>query len=442
MAEFFLELFSEEIPANLQKNARNIILESFQNFFKKNEVFFKKGNSYSTPNRLIVLFEGLSKETIQKTEEIRGPNVNSPEKALKGFLTSNQIDISKVYKKKIDKGEFYFYKKLEKNLKTIDLLETNIPSLLSKITWKKSMKWGNYDLNWPRPLKSILAIFDNKNLSFKFHHLESSNSTFLDKEFEDKKKIFKNFKEYKSYFKKIGIIIDPEIRKEFIKKELQKAANRKNIIVEINSKLLEEVVDLVEQPNVLICKFDPKFLNIPKEILVITLQYHQKYFHTFDNKGNITNEFLVVSNNKDIKGFIKSGNERVVEARLNDAQFFWEKNKSKNLVKQISKLKNINYFNGLGSYFDKIQRMRKLGGIISDQLLISKEKVELSCSICKVDLVSDIVNEFPELQGIIGGYFAESQGFDKEIILAIREHYLPIGLNSKVPKKILVLHWP
>ena len=124
------------------------------------------------------------------------------------------------------------------------------------------------------------------------------------------------------------------------------------------------------------------------------MKHHQRYFHTFDNKGNITNQFLVVANNKDIKGFIKSGNERVVEARLSDAEFFWEKNKSQNLVKQITKLKSMSYFKGLGSYFDKIQRMRKLGGIISDELLISKEKVELSSSICKVDLMSDLVGEF------------------------------------------------
>jgi len=435
MAEFFLELFSEEIPANLQKNSRDIFLENFKSFFLQKNIIFKKGNTYSTPNRLIILFEGLSKEIIQKAEEIRGPNVNSPEIALEGFLSSNQIDKTKVYKKKIEKGEFYFFKKLEKKLYTIDLLEKHVPEILNKVSWKKSMRWGNFDFNWPRPLKSIMGIFDNKNLTFNFHHLECSNSTFIDKEFEDKKKTFKNFKDYKAYFKKAGIIIDQNLRREFIEKELQKVSKRKNIEIEINKKLLEEVTDLVDQPNIVICKFNPIFLNIPKEILIITLQYHQKYFHTFDKKRNITNEFLVVANNKDIKGFIKSGNERVVEARLNDARFFWEKNKSQNLVKQISKLKNVNYFNGLGSYFDKTQRMRKLGGIISDDLLISKEKVELLCSICKVDLVSDIVGEFPELQGIMGGYFAESQGFDKEIVLAISEHYLPLGLTSKVPKK-------
>ncbi len=185
----------------------------------------------------------------------------------------------------------------------------------------------------------------------------------------------------------------------------------------------------------MLCRFDEKFLNIPKEILIITMQYHQKYFPIFDQKGNITNEFLVVANNKDIKNFIKLGNERVVEARLSDAQFFWEKNKAQNLVKQISKLKTMNYFNGLGTYFDKNQRMKKLGGMISDELLISKDKVELLTSICKVDLTSDLVGEFPELQGIMGGYLSETQGFDKDISLAISQHYLPSSLDSQIPKK-------
>ena len=297
------------------------------------------------------------------------------------------------------------------------------------------MKWGNHSLNWARPLKSILAVFDNKSLSFKFHHLVCSNTTFVDKEFEDKKKIFKNFNSYKNFFKQSGIIINHIQRKEFIIKEIDKISNKKNFTIEANNKLLDEVTDIVEQPNIIVCKFDQKFLNIPKEILIITMQYHQKYFPTFDKKGKITDEFLVVANNKDKEGYIKLGNERVVDARLSDAQFFWEKNKSQNLVKQVSKLKTMNYFEGLGSYFDKIQRMRKLGGMISDELLISKDQVELSASICKVDLISDLVGEFPELQGIMGGYFAVEQGFDKEIALAVSEHYLPTGLDSITPKK-------
>ena len=435
MSEFFLELFSEEIPSSLQKNLREDLLNSFTKVFNEKSISFKKSSSFSTPNRLVVLFEGLQKKILLKSEEIKGPNVKAPEIALEGFIRSNNIVKKDLIKKKLDKGEFYFFKTKSKKLSTQDLLEELIPQILNKIQWKKSMRWSDFNLRWGRPLKSILAIFDKKKLTFNFHHLTSSNSTFIDKEFEEKKKIFTDFKDYNNFFKKMNITIDHNLRKNFIEKKLDEISNKKNIKIENNPKLIDEIVDLTDQPNVILCEFDRKFLNIPKEILIITMQHHQKYFPTFDKKGNITNEFLVVTNKKDINGLIKLGNERVVEARLNDAEFFWKKDKSQNLVKRVSVLKSMNYFKGLGTYFDKVQRMRKLGGMLSDELLISKDKVELSASICKVDLVSELVGEFPELQGVMGGYFAEAQGFEKDVSKAISEQYLPAGLNSKVPKK-------
>ena len=435
MSEFFLELFSEEIPPSLQKSLREDLLNNFIKIFNEKSISFKKSSSFSTPNRLVILFEGLQKQITFKSEKIKGPNVKAPEVALEGFIRSNNINKKDLFKQTIDKGEFYFFKTKSKKLNTQNLLEELVPSILHKIQWKKSMRWSDFNLNWGRPLKSILAIFDKKNLTFNFHHLTSSNSTFIDKEFEEKKKIFVDFKDYNNFFKKQNITIDHNLRKNLIEKKLNDISSKKNIIIENNPKLLNEVVDLTDQPNVIFCEFDRKFLNIPKEILIITMQYHQKYFPTFDKKGNITNEFLVVTNKKDINGLIKLGNERVVEARLNDAEFFWKKDKSQNLVKRVSMLKSMNYFKGLGTYFDKVQRMRKLGGMLSDELLISKDKVELSASICKVDLVSELVGEFPELQGVMGGYFAEAQGFEKDVCKAISEQYLPAGLNSKVPKK-------
>ena len=435
MSEFFLELFSEEIPSSLQKSLRENLLHSFNELFEKKSISFKKSSSYSTPNRLIIVFKGLQKKIVLKAEEVKGPNINAPEMALEGFMRSNNIFKKDLIKKKNEKGEFYFFKTKSKKLNTHNLLEEFVPLVLQKIQWKKSMKWGEFDLNWGRPLKSILAIFDKKKLNFNFHHLISSNSTFIDKEFEEKRKIFNNFKDYNNFFKKLNITIDQNHRKNLIEKKFNEITKKKNITIENNPKLLDEIVDLIDQPNVILCEFDRKFLNIPKEILIITMQHHQKYFPTFDKKENITNKFLVVINKQDKSGLIKLGNERVVEARLSDAEFFWQKDKSQNLVKRVSGLKSMNYFKGLGTYFDKVQRMRKLGGMLSDELLISKEKVELSSSICKVDLVSELVGEFPELQGIMGGYFAEEQGFDKDICKAISEQYLPAGLNSKIPKK-------
>src|SRR5210317_961757 len=312
MSEFFLELFSEEKPSCLQKSLREELLNSFIKEFNEKSISFKKSSSFSTPNRLVILFEGLQKQITLKSEEIKGPNVKAPEVALEGFIRSNNINKKDLFKQTIDKGEFYFFKTKSIKLNTQNLLEELVPSILNKIQWKKYM-------------------------------------------------IFVDFKDYNNFFKKLNITIDHNLRKNLIEKKLNDILSKKNIIIENNPKLLDEVVDLTDQPNVILCEFDRKFLNIPKEILIITMQYHQKYFPTFDKKGNITNEFLVVTNKKDINGLIKLGNERVVEARLSDAEFFWKKDKSQNLVKRVSMLKSMNYFKGLGTYFDKVQRMRKLG---------------------------------------------------------------------------------
>ena len=187
------------------------------------------------------------------------------------------------------------------------------------------MKWGSHNLYWGRPLKSILTVFDGKKIDYEFYHLKSSNKTYIDKDFEEKNKIFNTFKSYNSYFKSLGIIIDQDKRKLFIKNELIKLANKKNLKINFNEKLLEEITNIVEKPKILLCEFDKKFLEIPKEIIIITMQNHQKYFPTFDKKEKITNNFFVVADCVDIGGAVKLGNERVVEARLTDAEFFWKK---------------------------------------------------------------------------------------------------------------------
>ena len=434
MSEFFLELFSEEIPSGLQKSLREKILDDFKNLFDKNLIKSKKSFSLSSPNRVVIVFEDLDNLISTKSEEIRGPKTEAPEQAIEGFVRSNKIERKNLYKKKTEKGEFYFHQTEAKSLKTYDFLIEFIPKILANYQWKKSMKWGEYDLNWGRPLKSILSIFDKKIVSFKFHHLVSSNLTFLDKDFEDKKRSFENFKKYEKFFENNGVIINQNKRLKIINKSFLKILVKKGLKINENTKLMDEVVNLVDSPNVLLCKFDKKFLSIPREILTLTMESQQKYFPTFNDKDEITNEFLIVTNKKDKKGLIKIGNERVIDARLSDAEFFWNKDKSQNLVKKVSGLKSMNFFKGLGTYFDKVQRMRKLGGLISDELLISKEKVELSATICKTDLISEIVGEFPELQGIMGGYLSHAQGFDKEIVNAIKEQYLPLGTNSIVPK--------
>ena len=436
MSEFFIELFSEEIPANLQNKTRQDFFQNLKEFLEKEDIKYSgEATAFSIPNRLIVYFQNISKKITKKENEIRGPNINAPQDALNGFLKSHKISLDKTYKKKTDKGEFYFFKKPSESIETKFVLQKNLPKILDKISWKKSMRWADHELYWGRPLKSILCCFDNKTLEFEYHHLVSSNITFIDKDFEQKTKKFVKFKDYLAFFRSQNIILDNKKRERFIVDQLNRIAKKENLKIHFNSTLLNEVTNIVEKPNIIKCRFNKRFLEIPDDILVTTMQVHQKYFPTFDSRDNLTNNFFLVADNKDIKGLIKIGNENVVEARLNDAKFFWDKNKTQNLVKGISNLKKLSYFEGLGSYFEKIQRLRKLGALISDELLISKEKVEIASSICKVDLTSDLVNEFPELQGVMGGHFAKSQGFDNDICLAISEHYLPIGPETKTPKK-------
>ena len=437
MAELFIELFSEEIPAKLQIDARQEIKRKIEEKLLKKEISFKASKSFSTPKRLVFLLDGIPEKIEQKKKIIKGPKIDSPEVALEGFIKSNNLNKRDVYKKKIEKGEFYFAEIKPKVINILKEFESIIPEVLQSYSWKKSMKWANYDLSWARPLKSIIALFNNEVIDFKFFHLQSNNLTSVDDTDENKQKKVSNFKSYLKILRSQNIVLDQEKRKAIILKRMLSICSSKNLKNSFDEKLIEEVVNLIEKPNVLLGEFNEIYLKIPQEILIVTMQQHQRFFPLFDNNNKLTNLFLLVANLKDKKGYIKVGNQRVVEARLSDAKFFWEKNKTQNLVKQVSKLKNLTFFNRLGTFYDRTQRLRKLAGPVSEQLNLSKEKVEITASICKADLVSDLVGEYPELQGIMGKYFAIEQGFEEEISFAISDHYLPTGINSEVPKKTI-----
>ena len=435
MAELFIELFSEEIPAKLQTDARKKIKQTLEEKLKKKEINFKSSKSYSTPKRLVFFIDGIPKKIEQKGKIIKGPKIEAPEAALDGFIRSNNLNKADVYKKKIEKGEFYFAETKSKTIDILEELQSIIPETFQTYSWKKSMKWSTYDLSWGRPLKSIIALFNNEVINFNFFHLQSGNLTSIDEANDEVIKKINNFKTYLNILKSQNIILDHEKRKNIVIKKMNSICNTKQLRNHFNEKLIEEVINLVEKPNVILCKFDEIYLKIPQEILIVTMQQHQKYFPLFDDSNKLTNLFLLVSNLPDKKGYIKIGNQRVIESRLSDAKFFWEKNKNQSLVKQVGKLKNLYFFNQLGTFYNRTQRLRKLAVVISEQLNISKEKVEIASSICKADLVSDLVGEYPELQGIMGKYFAKEQGFEEDVSMAISEHYLPIGINSEVPKK-------
>jgi len=435
MAELFIELFSEEIPSKLQIDAREKILKMINDALYKKDITFKSSKSFSTPQRLVFLIDGIPEKKEQNKKTIKGPKTGAPKEAIEGFIKSNNLTRNDLYKKKIEKGEFYFAETKPKIIDVLSELKIIIPEALKLYSWKKSMKWSIYELNWGRPLKSITALFNKNLINFNFFHLRSGNQIQIEGSKENIFKKVSNFQSYQLLLKSQNIVLDQEKRKEIIIKKMENICKAKNFKNKFDQRLIEDVVNLVEKPNVIIGKFDEAYLKIPQEILIITMQQHQKYFPLFDFNDKLTNVFLLVANLPDQKGYIKLGNQRVVEARLSDAKFFWEKNKNQSLVKQVSKLKYLSFFKDLGNFFDKTQRLRKISSLVSDQLNISKEKVEIASSICKADLVSDLVGEYPELQGVMGKYFAQNQGFEQDVSSAVSDHYLPLGFNSEIPKK-------
>ena len=274
-----------------------------------------------------------------------------------------------------------------------------------------------------------------RKISFELNHLKTTDNIIIENQQKIKVKKIKNFKDYITLLKKNKIFVDQNLRERVILKKIKSICKSKNFEENLNQQLLEEVVNIVEDPNILLINFNKEYLKIPKEIIISTLEKHQRYFPIFNNKGALTNNFFVVSNKKDEKKLITEGNKRVVEARLSDAKFFWDKDRSKNLIKQIANLKSVTFYEKLGTIYDKTQRLRQLAGFLSDDLNISKEKVQVAASISKSDLCSDLVGEYPELQGVMGKYFALAQGFEEDIANSVSDHYLPIGLTSALPKK-------
>jgi glycyl-tRNA synthetase beta chain len=418
MSEFLLELYSEEIPPQLQISARTQLKQLLVRSLEEKNVNYKEFLEYSSPTRLSLLIIGLPENIKIESSEIKGPKVGVDENILQGFVKARNISQKNLFEKDTENGKFYFIKTSPKNISVDELLITILPKAMSSISWKKSMKWSTKSLMWGRPLRSIFAIFNKKKLSFKYQHLESTDNIIIEQDLISKSKKIGNFKEYLAFLKANNIVLDHNERQKIILKRFNTISKLKSYKENYNLKLLEEVVNIVEDPNVLLVDFDKDYLKIPQEIIISTLEKHQRYFPIFDSRDRLTNFFFVVANKKDEKKLITEGNKRVVEARLSDAKFFWDKDRSK-----------------LGTIYQKTQRIRQLAGLLSDDLNINKEKMQIAASISKSDLSSDLVGEYPELQGVMGKYFALSQGFEEDVANSISEHYLPTGITSAIPKK-------
>ena len=364
MAELLLELYSEEVPPQLQIAARSQIKHFIENTFKEENVKYKELRVFSSPTRLTLFIKDLAEKIKTEAKEIKGPKVGSPHQVIQGFLQAKNVSEKDLIEKETDKGKFYFIKTQSQSILVEDLLIKIIPKAIGSINWKKSMKWSDHNLIWGRPLRAIFARYNNKKLPFNYEHLDATDEVIIEQDLVTKTKKIKDFKDYLNFLKSNNIIVDHKEREQIILKKIRSFSQSKQYKEKLNIKLLEEVVNIVEDPNLLHVSFNKNYLEIPKEIIISTLEKHQRYFPIFDSRDRLTNYFFVVANKKDEKKLITQGNKRVVEARLADAKFFWDKDRSKNLIKQIANLKSVTFYEKLGTIYDKTQRLRQLAGLI------------------------------------------------------------------------------
>ncbi len=428
MSELLLELFSEEIPALMQKNAAESYKTIFTTILQESELVADV-QLYVGSRRIAVHITNLPKSILPKEITIRGPKVSATQQAIEGFFRSNNIEKNKLSTLLVQGQLYYIIVKstIETDIRV--LLQEIIPKAISKYIWSKSMYWGNYDISWIRPLRNILCIFDGEILAIKYGHLTANNITFGHRFLSPEPITIDSFSEYQNKLRESNVIIDQAERKEIIKSQLSKIANSLNLVIKEDEKLLEEVIGLVELPVVMAGKIPEIFLQLPSEVLVSSMRSHQKYFSTFDQAGNFAPYFLFVSNMRHDQNVIISGNEKVLAARLSDALYFYQQDLSNSLESKLPKLEQITFHAKLGSIKQKTERIDD----ICNYLMPGNQDLQVAARLCKSDLATEMVGEFPELQGIMGYYYAKAEGLNDQIALAIRDHYKPQGPSDNLP---------
>ncbi|MBM5782735.1 MAG: glycine--tRNA ligase subunit beta [Pelagibacterales bacterium] len=451
MTNFLLEIFSEEIPAKMQKPAAENLAKIANEVLAKNNLNFKSEQilTFVTPRRLVLYVKNLEK--LQKTPEVKkvGPKVDADKKAIEGFLRSNGLKDESQLTKVDNNGNLCFsYTKLASEVETKKIIEDSLPQIFQKMTaaWPKLMRFDidGGQAKWIRPVRNILALFDSEIVKAEFAGLKSNNITYG--HYANNKSEIKidSTENYQEVLRRNFVILDQEERKQIIVDQISKIANSincKTIDNLQNSPLLDEVCGLCEFPTALLGKIENKFMDLPPEILILTLKLNQKYFCLTDNENRLLPNFIFVSNaiiTDSNKTKIISDNEKLVRARLSDAQFFVDEDLKKPLIERLDDLKLVVFHQKLGSVYDKTLRLKNLAKFLSIFVPHSDiSLVEKSVDLCKSDLVTKAVAELPELQGKIGSFYATKQKFNEKISSAIAEHYLPLGPSSELPKTAL-----
>ena len=422
MNEFLLEIYGEEIPSWAQRHAEKDLKDLIEEFLIFKKVQFSQIEINSSPRRISISINQIEKEIPQNTIEIRGPATDANENALVGFLNKNNSTFEDLVKKKVRNKNYFFLKIKSPKLKVSKLLQQNLPIILSKVRWKKSMRWNNFDEKWIRPIKSILCVFHNKKIIFKYGGVTSSNFTYGNYNYGENKIIFKKTKNYEKDLEKNHVILSRKKRKNMIIKKLESFCNLKKSKLIENKDLFDRVVDSVEYPNILFGTFSKKYFNLPEFLLKSVMFDKQDYFCFIKNKS-LMNAFAFVSS-KDIskKKKITHGNENVLKARFSDAEFFIKEDRKKTR-RPYRQLKRNYFFRNAGNLYQRAERIQKIILFISGKINVDLKKFKKYLILSNVDLTCELVKEFPSLQGKVGGYYASLENFPNEVCEAISSQY-------------------
>lgn len=445
MENVILEIGTEEIPAQYMENALKDLSQLAKKYLEEARINYKEIKAYGTPRRLTLFISHIKEKQEDIFQKVKGPSYSiaynkdsQPQKPAIKFAQSTGVNVEDLIVENTKKGEYVFASKSITGQPTVEMLSRIFPEIIKSMQFPKSMRWGEGSLRFIRPIRWILAIYGKEIIKFKLNGLDSGNVTFGNRLLALQKIIISSTQEYLKKLKKNYVVVDPKIRENIIKTDIEQIIKEIGGEEIINEKQLKEVIYLVEYPNAILGKYDKNYLKLPQDVLIVVMEKHQKYFPVFKNKNELLPYFIVIVNNsKKNASKIREGNENVLRARLEDAKFFFQEDRKVPLEEKVNKLKNVIFQEKLGSLFDKTERLKLLCDYISDILQIGqtmKKDLLRSAYLCKADLVTEMVKEFPELQGSMGNQYAILSNEKKEVAGPIFEHYLPRFSEDGLPR--------
>ncbi len=437
VAELLLELFSEEIPARMQARAAADLRRLASDALKAQDLGFDTAESYATPRRLALVVDGLPTRRPGRREEKRGPRVGAPDRAIQGFADANNVPVSALVQNEAGKHAYWFATIETAGGEVADLLPAIVRDLIGRLAWPKSMRWGAGGTRWVRTLERVLCVFDGSPVALELPDGIASGGIASGHRFHAPEPFpVSSFAEYREGLRAARVILDAAERRRLVADGAAKLAAAEGLAVRDDPALLDEVAGLVEWPVPLAGRIDAEFMAVPDEVLITAMRSHQKYISLLDADGGLAPRFVVVANLEADDGGaeIVAGNERVLRARLSDARFFWDQDRKTLLEDRLTSLEPMVFHARLGNLAQKAARLEALAGEIASFVPgADADAARRAGRLAKADLTTEMVFEFPELQGTMGGHYARHDGEDRDVARAVAEHYLPLGPSGACP---------